>query len=163
MTMTRIEKRIARAAFDAMYPGDPAGRVKTGIADGDIEGFLDELARSWEWIAFATLRAGLLCVALASFVVARTLRPFWSLSRDERRRVLDALYKGDNYYLRQLVTMQKATAGFLYGAMIREAIAPGKPAAVDLSLVEWRRLVPKDRSASSHEGERSSRSSMEAA
>ena len=26
---------IARGVYDAMYPGDPNGRVKLGVADGD--------------------------------------------------------------------------------------------------------------------------------
>jgi hypothetical protein len=43
--------------------------------------------------------------------------------------------------------MQKAVAGFLYGAMIRPAIAPGRAPAVDESFVAWRKLVPAHRAA----------------
>ncbi|MBL8682295.1 MAG: hypothetical protein JNK05_24215 [Myxococcales bacterium] len=151
-TMTETEKRIARAAYDAMYPGDPSGRVKVGIADGDIEGFLDDLGESWEWLAFTALRAGLVLIALGSIVFARSLRPYWSLSREKRLHVLDRLYKSDVYVVRQVITMQKATAGFLYGAMIRSEIAPGRAPEVDEALVEWRKLVPKHRAADGHGG-----------
>lgn len=149
-TMTETEKRIARAAYDAMYPGDPSGRVKTGIADGDIEGFLDDVGASWEWLAFTALRAGLLLIAVSSIVFARTIVPFWELPRERRLAVLDRLYKSDVYVVRQVITMQKATAGFLYGAMIRQEIAPGRAPEVDESLVEWRKLVPKHRAAGAH-------------
>jgi|LNFM01.1.fsa_nt_gb hypothetical protein len=155
-TLTDIEKRIARGTYDAMYPGDPDGRVKTGIADGDIEGFLDELGESWEWLAFTALRGGLWLIALSAIVFARTLRPFWTLERDKRLAVLDRLYKSDVYVVRQVITMQKATAGFLYGAMIRSEIAPGRAPAVDEALVEWRKLVPKHRATGdAHEAPKS--------
>jgi hypothetical protein len=145
MRLTDTEKRLARGIFDAMYPSDPEARVSTGIASGDIEGFLDDVGDSWEAIAFVTLRAGFVAVALSSVWINRTLRPYATLPREARLKVLTTLYSSDNYFVRQLVTMQKAVAGFLYGAMIRPAIAPGRAPVVDESFVAWRKLVPAHR------------------
>jgi hypothetical protein len=147
MRLTDTEKRLARGIFDAMYPSDPDARVSTGIASGDIEGFLDDVGDSWEALAFVTLRAGFVAVALSSVWINRTLRPYATLPREARLEVLTTLYSSDNYFVRQLVTMQKAVAGFLYGAMIRPAIAPGRAPAVDESFVAWRKLVPAHRAA----------------
>ncbi len=160
MSMTETEKHIARGVYDAMYPGDPNGRVKVGVADGDIEGFLDELGASWEWLAFTTLRVSFIAVAIAAVFIARSFKRFDELSRDKRTKVLYALYSSDNYFVRQLITMQKATAGFLYGAMIRDSIAPGRAPEVDQAFVAWRKLVPAKRG---HDGESSESSSKEAA
>lgn len=158
MTMTRYEKRIARGVYDAMFPGDSSGEAKSsagdskaiarrvGVADGDIEGFLDDVGASWEWLAFTTLRASFWVVAIASVFIARSLSRFDRLSLDQRLKVLRALYTSNNYFVRQLVTMQKATAGFLYGAMVRAAVAPGRAPEVDHAFVEWRKLVPAHRS-----------------
>ncbi|MFO0561802.1 MAG: hypothetical protein U0269_27570 [Polyangiales bacterium] len=172
MTMTRFEKRIARGVYDAMFPGDEKSEAKTdankprrvGVADGDIEGFLDELAASWEWIAFTTLRASFWVVAIASIFIARSLSRFDRLPLERRLRVLRALYTSDNYFVRQLVTMQKATAGFLYGAMVRNTVAPGRAPEVDHAFVAWRKLVPAHRSHAEGAGDaQSNKSSKEAA
>lgn len=162
MSMTRFEKRIARGVYDAMFPGDSSTGEgggdqqkprRVGVGDGDIEGFLDELAESWEWIAFTTLRASFWVVAIASIFIARSLTRFDRLSLERRLKVLRALYGSDNYFVRQLVTMQKATAGFLYGAMVRSTIAPGRAPEVDHAFVAWSKLVPSHRSHAEGAGE----------
>jgi hypothetical protein len=145
MRLTDTEKRIARATFDAMFPSDPEARVRTGIGDGDIEGFLDDLCESWEPLPVLTLRVGFVMVALAAVFIARSFTPFDELPRERRLAVLERLYSSDQYFVRQLITMQKATAGFLYGAMIRPQIAPGRAPEVDHGLIEWRKLVPAGR------------------
>lgn len=147
MSMTQTEKGIARGVYDAMFPSDPNGRVKVGIGEGDIEGFLDELGASWEWIAFTTLRVSFVLVAVVALFMLRTMDRFDERPREERLRVLRALYESDNYFVRQLITMQKATAGFLYGAMIRDTIAPGRAPEVDQAFVAWKKLVPSKRDA----------------
>jgi hypothetical protein len=125
--MTRLELRWAHAALDAIFPdgGDP--RLPTGIADLDLDGYLEDLVRAWPRLTLLAFRLAVLSIGLASFVLARTLRPFHLLRRERRQRVLETLYASNVYFLRQFVTMLKATGGMLYGAAapVRDAIAPG--------------------------------------
>jgi hypothetical protein len=159
MSMTKFEKRIARGVYDAMFPGPSSTETnrrngaphreqpcQVGIADGDIEGFLDDLQASWEWIAFATLRLSFWLVAIAAIFIVPSLSRFDRLPLERRLEVLRALYTSNNYFVRQLITMQKATAGLLYGAMVRSTVAPGRAPAVDQAFVSWRKLVPAQRS-----------------
>jgi hypothetical protein len=153
MRLTDAEKRHARAIFDAMYPSDPEARVARGIAGGDIEGFLDDLADAWEATAFIAVRIGFVMIALASAWRHKTLRPFAALSRAERLAVLKPLYSSDVYIVRQLVTLQKAVAGFLYGAMVRPELASGRAPEVDRAFVAWRAIVPAHRAESTQGAE----------
>jgi hypothetical protein len=129
MTLTRLEHRWARDALDAIFPpgGDP--RLPTGIADLDVDGFLDDLTRAWPPMTLLAFRLAVLTIGLSAFVVVRTLRPFHRLTRAERQRVLEAIYASRIYFVRQFVTLLKATGGMLYGAApaVRDVIAPARP------------------------------------
>ncbi|MDP3274342.1 MAG: hypothetical protein Q8Q09_04055 [Deltaproteobacteria bacterium] len=140
MRFSRWEKRIIHAIYDTMYPSGASERLPEGIAGGDVAGFIDELADAWGWLPVATLRIAVVFVFFASFALAPSLKPFQWLPEAKRLRVLERLYASDVYVVRQMITMLKATAGFLYGAMVRPKIAPTRGPAEPQALIALQAL-----------------------
>lgn len=146
MKLTEIERRWARAALDSMFPcgGDP--RLPIGISDLDVDGYLDDLGRCWPAMVFFVFRLALVVIGLAPLVLLRRLCTFHRLGSEDRLRVLEKLYASRIYFVRQLVTLVKATGGLLYGgsARVRAAIAPGNNASAE----RWVRLRRNEASVS---------------
>jgi len=136
MTLTNIERRWAHAVFEAIFPRGK-GVVKVGVLDLDLDGYLDGLSHQWPALAWGTFRVSLLLVVLASVIFLKTLRSYSKISLEKRISVLERLYKSEIYYFRSVVVFLKATAGMLYGAGIREVIAPGR-APSPVALIQLR-------------------------
>lgn len=125
MKLSRLEKRLARALYEGIYPASEA--LPHSIGELDIETFLDELARDWPPLNVLTFRATVWIVALGSHLVLRTVRPLWALSVEDRAKALHALQYGPLYLVRGMVTLLKASGGMLYGGApeVRRLVAPG--------------------------------------
>jgi hypothetical protein len=123
-TVTTFEVRTARAVFEAIFPSNQSKRLPNGIADGDIEAYMQDITEAWQVLPVLTLRAALWMVAISAIFLAPSLRPFYTLPESTRLKVLNKLYTSDNYFVRQLVVMLKAVGGLLYGAMLRPTMAP---------------------------------------
>lgn len=137
-SITKPEVRVARATFEAIFPSNASKRLPVGIADGDIEGYLQDITESWQLLPVLTLRAALFLVAFSAIFLAPSLRPFHQLPEKTRLKVLTKLYESNNYFIRQLVVMLKAVGGLLYGAMIRPTLAPGHAPEKSEALISLR-------------------------
>jgi hypothetical protein len=128
-TLMRFERRWAHAMFETIFPGPPRGALPVGIADMDLDGFLDETFTQIPAESMIGLRITIWVVALSPLFVLRRFRSIAGLGVDDRERLLGALLTSRIYFVRQLLLSLKAIGSLLYcgDRALRKVITAGPP------------------------------------
>jgi hypothetical protein len=147
-SLSRVELRWARAAFECIFPSNACRELPIGIALLDIEGFLADVRTRAPAEAALGLRIAIWIVGLAPIFVLGRLATIASLAVDDRERVLRALLANRIYAIRQLVVLLKAIGALLYAGAepVRAFLLPPAPGHSDAALVPLKRLAHEHRS-----------------
>jgi hypothetical protein len=111
MKLSRIERRWAHAVCETIYPG---GALPHGVADMNLDGFLDDVLAGVPFESAIGLRAAFFLIAFAPLFIIGRFAMFTSLGAEDRERVLKALATSNVYALRGTVIAIKAVLSLLY-------------------------------------------------
>jgi hypothetical protein len=133
IALTTFERRAAHAAFETVFPGPDRGSLPYGIADMNLDEFLDDTLASVPFESALGLRLAFVFLALAPLFFIGRLATLMSLGAEDRERVVERVYASAVYPIRSTVVMLKAIGALLYcgDARVRPLIVKGgAPAAV---------------------------------
>jgi hypothetical protein len=105
--------RWARAAFEALFPGEPG---PPSMATLDVEGFLAGLFERAPLEPVLGLRIALWVITFAPLFALRRFTTLGGLVAADRERVLRVLASSPLYPVRQLLLLLKAMAALVYAA-----------------------------------------------
>jgi hypothetical protein len=153
-SLSRTERRWARAAFGAIYPSHSCEAIEVGICDLDVEAFLGDLLRRIPLMAVLGLRVGIWIVALAPILVLKRFVTILGLTPGEQQALVIALLSSSSYAIRQLVVALKATGGLLFGGdfAVRSVARGEVPMRGALALVASGTLVRRAAKGGRHDG-----------
>ncbi len=114
VVLTDFERRWAHATLDTLFPGPDRGALPLGIADMNVDGFLDETLAAVPFEAAIGLRLAFWIIGLAPLFAIGRLATIASLDPVDRLRVLRAISASPVYVIRSMVMMVKAVASLFY-------------------------------------------------
>jgi hypothetical protein len=130
IALTAFERRAAHAAFETVFPGPDRGSLPYGIADMDLDGYLDDTLASVPFESALGLRLAFVFLALAPLFFLGRFATLMALGADDRERVVERVYASAVYPIRSTVVMLKAIGALLYcgDARVRSLIVTGTSA-----------------------------------
>ena len=138
MVLMDFERRWAHATLDTLFPGPDRGALPLGIAQMDVDGFLDNTLREVPFEAALGLRAAFWVIALAPLFAIGKFATIASLSPADRLRVVRAISSSHVYLIRSMVTMVKAVSSLFYCGDRRVRPSMFKVAAAQEAVVRLR-------------------------
>jgi hypothetical protein len=157
-TLTRIERRWARAVCETVYPTRAeGGALPLGVGEMDLDAFLDETIGSLPPEPAIGLRLAFFVLTLAPLFVLRRFALLPSLPYEDRARVLKAVASSRSYALRSTIIAVKAVLSLFYcgDLRVRPAIwgtAPSASPGPATDLVSLRgRKAPRAPEGAAHE------------
>jgi hypothetical protein len=115
MKLTRIERRWARAVCETIFPSpSQGGTLPLGIADMDLDGFLDETLAAIPVEPAVGLRLAFFLLAFAPLFVIGRFATLPSLGTEDRQRVLLAVASSKSYAIRSTIVAVKAVVSLFY-------------------------------------------------
>lgn len=143
MRATALDRMMARAVFDAMFPAGADPRLPEGATASDAPDFIERLYATWPSAPLLLMRISFLLILVSPLFVVGRLRLFPSLDIETRGVVLDRLAYSPLYVIRGGVTLVKMAGGMMLGLQpgVRERLAPAHPDPEQPGLVKLQQLV----------------------
>ncbi|MGO8998316.1 MAG: hypothetical protein ACLQVI_33780 [Polyangiaceae bacterium] len=134
VALTHFERRWAHAAFDTIFPGPDRGVLPLGIADMDLDGFIDQTLEQVPFEASFGLRLVFWVIGLAPLFILGRFATIASLPPADRMRVISTINASPIYPLRATVMMLKALGALFYcgDRRVRPSIVAVLPPVVTL-------------------------------
>jgi hypothetical protein len=111
MKLSRFERPWAHAVCETIYPG---GALPYGVADMDLDGFLDDVIGNIPFESALGLRLAFMLIAFAPLFVIGRFALFTSLNAEDRERVLKSIAHSNAYAVRGAVVAIKAVLSLFY-------------------------------------------------
>jgi acyl-CoA reductase-like NAD-dependent aldehyde dehydrogenase len=128
--LTDRERAWGRAAMETIFSTDPSVKNRIDPVEASkVDAFMHEAYETLPLIGRLGMRASLAAVGLAApTVLRRKLETLEQLSPQERLQVLQTLWDGDNYLMRQMTLLFKTTGALAHATTTRYETELNAPA-----------------------------------
>ena len=138
VALTQFERRWAHAAFETIFPGPDRGVLPLGIADMDLDGFIDQTLEQVPFEAALGLRLVFWVIGLAPLFVLGRFATIASLAPADRMRVVSTINASPVYALgrrhdaqgaRRALLLRRPTGAPAHGRASRPPVVTLRPPA----------------------------------